>query len=58
MKTLIILLMSSLFFSNVPTAKENDSIQKIMKIKIKKTNIITTDNDLSVRMPIIILKRD
>ena len=58
MKTLIILLMSSLFFSNAQDNKENDSIEKVMKIKIKKTNIITTDNDLSVRMPIIILKRD
>ena len=58
MKTLIILLMSSLFFSNVPTVKENDSIQKIMKIKIKKTNITINNNISNARMPIIIAKRD
>lgn len=58
MKTLIILLMSSLFFSNVPNDKENDSIQKIMKVKIEKTNIITNDKGLDIRMPIIIVKRD
>ena len=58
MKTLIILIMSSLFFSNVPTAKENDSIQKIMKVKIEKSTIITMDNGLNARMPIIIVKRD
>lgn len=58
MKTLIILLMSSLFFSNVSNDKENDSIQKIMKVKIEKTNIITNDTGLDIRMPIIIVKRD
>lgn len=58
MKTLIILLMSSLFFSNLPTAGENDSIQKIMKVKIEKTNVITKGNVSNTRMPIIIIKRD
>ena len=58
MKTLIILIMSSLFFANVPTSKENDSIQKIMKIKIKKNNVTINNDVLNTRMPIIILKRD
>lgn len=58
MKTLIILLMSSLFFSNAQNNKENDSIEKVMKIKIKKTNVIMSDNTLNVRMPILIVKRD
>lgn len=58
MKTLIILIMSSLFFSNITNNKENDSIEKVMKIKIKKNNVIMSDNTLSVRMPIIIVKRD
>lgn len=58
MKTLIILIMSSLFFSNIKNNKENDSIEKVMKIKIKKNNVIMSDNTLSVRMPIIIVKRD
>ena len=50
--------MSSLFFSNIKNNKENDSIEKVMKIKIKKNNVIMSDNTLSVRMPIIIVKRD
>ena len=58
MKTLIILLMSSLFFSNVSNEKENDSIQKIMKVKIEKKTIISIDNGLNRTMPIIIVKRD
>ena len=58
MKTLIILIMSSLFFSNIKNNKENDSIEKVMKIKIKKNNVIINNDVLTTRMPIIILKRD
>jgi hypothetical protein len=58
MKTLIILLVSSLFFSNVSNDKENDSIQKNIKVKIEKSNIIANDKGLDIRMPIIIVKRD
>ena len=58
MKTLTILIISSLFFANVSTSKEKDSIQKIMKIKIKKNNVIINNDVLTTRMPIIILKRD
>ena len=58
MTTLTILIISSLFFANVPTSKEKDSIQKIMKIKIKKNNVIINNDVLTTRMPIIILKRD
>lgn len=58
MKTLIILVVSSLFFSNIPNDKENDSIEKIMKIKIEKTNIIKNNNMVNSSMPIIIVKRD
>ena len=58
MKTLIILLMSSLFFSNVSNDKENDPIQKIMKNKNEKTNLINDNNGLNARIPIIIVKRD
>lgn len=50
--------MSSLFFSNVSNDKENDPIQKIMKLKIEKTNLINYDNGLNARIPIIIVKRD
>ena len=50
--------MSSLFFSNVSNEKENDSIQKIINLKIEKNNNINSEKDLDVRVPIIILKRD
>lgn len=58
MKTLIILLMSSLFFSNVSNDKENDTIQKIINAKIEKTTSIKNDTGLNTRLPIIIVKRD
>ena len=35
MKTVVILLVSSLFLSNMPNNKENDSIKKVMTYKIE-----------------------
>ena len=58
MKTLIILVITSLFFSNVSNEKENDSIKKIINLKIEKNNNINSEKDLDVRVPIIIIKRD
>ena len=58
MKTVLILLASSLFLSNMPNNKENDSIEKIMSYKIEKTDKIKVENQITSRTPIIIIKRD
>lgn len=58
MKTVLILLASSLFLSSIPNNKENDSIEKIMTYKIEKTDKIKVENQITSRMPIIIIKRD
>lgn len=58
MKTLIILVVSSLFFSNIPSEKENGSSEKASKIKIGKNNIIKNNDVVNTIMPIIIVKRD
>ena len=53
-----LLIVSSLFFSNILNKKENDSIEKILTYKIEKTNKIKIQNILTSRTPIIIVKRD
>ena len=53
-----LLIVSSLFLSNIPNKKENDSIEKILTYKIEKTNKIKIQNILTSRTPIIIVKRD
>ena len=58
MKTVVVLLVSSLFLSNVPNNKENDSIKKVMALKIEKTDKIKVENITNPRTPIIIVKRD
>ncbi len=58
MKTVLILLASSLFLSSIPNNKENDSIEKVMAFKIEKTDKIKVENQITSRMPIIIIKRD
>lgn len=58
MKTAAVLLVSSLFLSNMPNNKENDSIDKIMTYKIEKTEKINVENAITYRTPIIIVKRD
>lgn len=58
MKTLVILIVSSLFLSNIPNKKENDSIEKIMTYKIEKVQNIKMENIVTSRTPIIIVKRD
>jgi len=58
MKTILVLLVSSLFLSNMPNNKENDSIEKVMAFKIEKTEKIKIESILNARTPIIIVKRD
>ena len=58
MKTLVLLIVSSLFLSNMPNNKENDSIKKVMALKIEKTDKIEEGNITNPRTPIIIVKND
>lgn len=58
MKTVALLIVSSLFLSNVPNNKENDSIKKVMALKIEKTDKIKVENITNPRTPIIIVKND
>ena len=58
MKTILLLIVSSLFLSNVPNNKENDSIKKVMALKIEKTDKINVESIVDSRTPIIIVKRD
>ncbi|WP_264548519.1 hypothetical protein [Flavobacterium sp. N2820] len=58
MKTIVLLIVSSLFLSNMPNNKENDSIEKVMAFKIEKTDKIKVENIVNSRMPIIIVKND
>ena len=58
MKTVLILLASSLFLSNIPDSKENDSIEKVMAFKIEKKDKIKAESLVTSRTPIIIVKRD
>lgn len=58
MKTLIILVVSSLFFSNVSNDKADDSISEIMKTKLPKSEFTISNSTVGSRMPIIIIKRD
>lgn len=58
MKTVVLLIVSSLFLSNMPNNKENDSIKKVMALKIEKTDKIKVENIVNSRTPIIIVKRD
>mgnify|MGYP003614853128 FL=1 len=58
MKTIVLLIVSSLFLSNVPNNKENDSIKKVMALKIEKTDKIKVESLVNSRTPIIIVKSD
>ena len=58
MKTLVLLIVSSLFLSNMPNNKENDSIKKVMALKIEKTDKIKVESLVNSRTPIIIVKKD
>ena len=58
MKTIVLLIVSSLFLSNMPNNKENDSVEKVIAFKIEKTDKIKVENIVNSRMPIIIVKND
>lgn len=60
MKTILLLIASSLFLSNMPNNKENDSIEKVMSYRIEKfeSNKSHNANASISRTPIIIVKRD
>ncbi|MCK6608562.1 MAG: hypothetical protein L6Q46_09740 [Flavobacterium sp.] len=58
MKTVVLLIVSSLFLSNMPSNREKDSIEKVMTYKIEKKETINVENRIDHRTPIIILKRD
>ena len=45
MKTVALLIVSSLFLSNMPNNKENDSIEKVMAFKIEKKDKIKVVRD-------------
>ena len=58
MKTLVVLLVSSIFLSTMSNNLEKDSIEKVMSYKIKKTEKIEVENAINSRTPIIIIKKD
>lgn len=58
MKTILLLLISSLFLSNVPDDNDKISSEKIMIYNIENRQKIKTSNNHVSRTPIIILKRD
>ena len=58
MKTIVLLIVSSLFLSNMPSNKENDSINRVMSYKIEKTDKIKIKDITNPRTPIIIVKND
>lgn len=58
MKIVALLIVSSLFLSNMPNNKENDSIKKVMALKIDKVDRIKVENTNNSRTPIIIVKND
>ena len=58
MKTLVVLLVSSIFLSTMSNNVENDSIEKVMTYKIEKIEKIKVESAINSRTPIIIIKKD
>ena len=58
MKTLVVLLVSSIFLSTMSNNVERDSIEKVMTYKIEKTEKIKVESVINSRTPIIIVKKD
>ena len=58
MKTLVVLIVSSIFLSTMSNNVENDSIEKVMTYKIEKTEKIKVESAINSRTPIIIVKKD
>ena len=59
MKTIFMLIVSSIFLSTVSNNIEKDSIEKVMTYKIQKAEKIKVESTtIHTRTPIIILKKD
>lgn len=59
MKTIFMLIVSSIFLSTVSNNIEKDSIEKVMTYKIQKAEKIKVESTtINTRTPIIILKKD
>lgn len=59
MKTIFMLIVSSIFLSTVSNNIEKDSIEKVMTYKIQKEEKIKIESTtINTRTPIIILKKD
>lgn len=58
MKTVVLLIVSSLFLSNMPNNREKDSIEKVMTYKIDKSEKTKVESAINSRTPIIIIKKD
>lgn len=58
MKTIVMLIVSSLFLSTISNSEEKDSIDKIMIYKIENAEKIKVESTISSRTPIIIVKKD
>ncbi len=58
MKTIVVLIVSSIFLSTMSNNVENDSIEKVMTYKIEKTEKIKVESAINSRTPIIIVKKD
>lgn len=59
MKTIFMLIVSSIFLSTVSNNTEKDSIEKVMTYKIQKEEKIKIESTtINTRTPIIILKKD
>ena len=58
MKTIVVLIVSSIFLSPMSNNVENDSIEKVMTYKIEKTEKIKVESAINSRTPIIIVKKD
>lgn len=59
MKTIFMLIVSSIFLSTVSNNIEKDSIEKVMTYKIQNAEKIKVESTtINTRTPIIILKKD
>ena len=58
MKTIVVLIVSSIFLSTMSNNVENDSIEKVMTYKVEKIEKIKVESAINSRTPIIIVKKD
>ncbi len=58
MKTILVILVSSLFLSNVPNNKENESLEQKTAFTLNKAAFATAKNGSNYSTPIVIVKID